>query len=78
MAPQVPLDQPLHERPNTRTWLITGASSGLGHALGAAILEPGDNVVVTVHQPEAGGDLVGGYSERTLAVPLDVTEWTCS
>ena len=29
------------------TWLITGASSGLGHALAQAVLDRGDNAVVT-------------------------------
>lgn len=30
-----------------RTWLITGASSGLGHALAECVLSHGDQVVLT-------------------------------
>ena len=31
---------------NAKTWLITGASSGLGHALATYALEQGDRVVM--------------------------------
>jgi NAD(P)-dependent dehydrogenase (short-subunit alcohol dehydrogenase family) len=33
-------------------WLITGASSGLGDALGKASLERGDQVAATFRKPE--------------------------
>jgi NADP-dependent 3-hydroxy acid dehydrogenase YdfG len=73
-ATQAQLDQPLHERPNTGTWFITGTSSGLGRALVAALLERGDNVVATARQPDAVADLAGLYPERALLVRLDVTD----
>jgi NAD(P)-dependent dehydrogenase (short-subunit alcohol dehydrogenase family) len=60
------------ERP--RTWLITGASSGLGHALAEAALERGDQVVAAARRQESLVELEDRHPERALAVQLDVTE----
>lgn len=34
------------------TWLITGCSSGLGKSLAKAVLEHGDQAIVTARNPE--------------------------
>ena len=54
------------------TWLITGASSGLGHALARAVLEKGDNAVVTARDAKSVADLAAAYPDTALAVALDV------
>lgn len=54
------------------TWLITGASSGLGHALARAVLEKGDNAVVTAREAKSVADLAAAYPDTALAVALDV------
>lgn len=54
------------------TWLITGASSGLGAALARAVLDRGDNAVVTARNTDHLQDLVDAHPGNTLAVPLEV------
>ncbi|MDT2005660.1 SDR family NAD(P)-dependent oxidoreductase [Rhodococcus opacus] len=56
------------------TWFITGASSGLGSALARAVLDHGDNAVITARNADHVQDLVDAYPNRALAVPLDVTD----
>jgi len=56
------------------TWLITGCSTGLGRALAAAVLDGGDNVVVTARDAAMVEDLARSYSDTALALPLDVTD----
>ncbi|ASR39247.1 short-chain dehydrogenase/reductase [Prauserella marina] len=58
----------------TRTWFITGSSSGFGRALCLAALSEGDNVVATARQPETLEPLVAQAPDRALALGLDVTE----
>lgn len=57
-----------------RTWLITGASRGLGRAFAEVALEVGDSVVATARQPEQLADLVAAHPGRALALSLDVTD----
>ena len=57
-----------------RTWLITGASAGFGHALAHAALAAGDNVVATARRPESLQALTADAPDRAIAVQLDVTE----
>ncbi|MEV0622282.1 oxidoreductase [Nonomuraea sp. NPDC050404] len=57
-----------------RTWLITGASRGLGRRLAEAVLEVGDQVVATARDPEQFEDLVARHGDRMRAVALDVTD----
>ena len=59
---------------NRKTWLITGASSGLGKALAEHVLAQGDNAVVTASSTAATTELAAGYPETALAVRLDVTD----
>ena len=58
----------------TKTWLITGASSGLGHIMAQKLLERGDRVVATVRRADALGDLEAKYGERLSMAVLDVTD----
>jgi NAD(P)-dependent dehydrogenase (short-subunit alcohol dehydrogenase family) len=51
-------------------WLVTGCSTGIGRHVVEAALEAGHQVVVTARKVSAIEDLV---SERSIAVPLDVT-----
>ena len=57
-----------------RTWLITGASRDLGHALARAVLADGEQLVATARRTESVADLVGEFADQVLAVPLDVTD----
>ncbi|PBC39365.1 short-chain dehydrogenase/reductase [Rhodococcus sp. ACS1] len=56
------------------TWFITGASSGLGASLARAVLEHGDNAVITARNADHVQDLVAAHPNSALAVPLDVTD----
>ena len=58
----------------TRTWLITGASRGLGRAFAEAALAAGDAVVATGRDPSSLADLVGAHPGRAFALELDVTD----
>ena len=42
---------------NPRVWLITGCSSGLGHALASAVLARGQRVIATARNPAALSEL---------------------
>lgn len=55
-----------------RTWLITGASRGLGALIAAKALDVGDAVIATARKPE---DVLARLGEHPnlLAVRLDVT-----
>lgn len=55
------------------TWLITGCSTGLGRALGEAVIAAGHQVAVTARDVSAVADLAEG-NDRVLPVALDVTE----
>jgi NAD(P)-dependent dehydrogenase (short-subunit alcohol dehydrogenase family) len=57
-----------------RTWLVTGASRGLGRALAETVLEAGDRVVATARDAGALDDLVDKYGDRLLPRDLDVTD----
>lgn len=55
----------------TRTWLVTGATSGFGRTIVDAALARGDAVVATSRQTNGLADLEG--DERALVTRLDVT-----
>jgi NAD(P)-dependent dehydrogenase (short-subunit alcohol dehydrogenase family) len=56
------------------TWLITGCSAGLGRALATAVLDCGENVVVTARDAASVEDLARSHPDTALALPLDVTD----
>jgi NAD(P)-dependent dehydrogenase (short-subunit alcohol dehydrogenase family) len=58
----------------SRTWLITGVSSGFGRELTQQLLESGERVVGTVRGLDKVADLTGKYPDRFRAEILDVTD----
>ena len=58
----------------SKTWFITGASSGFGKALAELVLARGDNAVLTARRLESLQAIAAPYGERALAVQLDVTD----
>ncbi|MBB5918835.1 NAD(P)-dependent dehydrogenase (short-subunit alcohol dehydrogenase family) [Nocardia transvalensis] len=55
----------------SQTWIITGASKGLGRALAEAALAAGDNVVAAVRTPDSVADLAAEYSGSCSVVRFD-------
>lgn len=60
--------------PSPRTWLITGASRGLGRAFAEVALDAGDHVVATARTVEQLDDLVDAHPDSASALQLDVTD----
>lgn len=60
--------------PTTRTWLITGATRGLGRAFTEAALAAGDRVVATARTVEPLKDLADSYPETLVRFALDVSD----
>jgi NADP-dependent 3-hydroxy acid dehydrogenase YdfG len=57
-----------------KTIFLTGASRGLGHAIGEVALAAGHRVALTARNPESVADLVGKYPQSAEALTLDVTD----
>ena len=55
-------------------WFITGCSTGFGRELAVLLLSQGTRVVATARDMTKIEDLVAGYDETALALPLDVTD----
>ncbi|WP_281182232.1 oxidoreductase [Micromonospora humi] len=61
--------------PTARTWFITGGSpGGFGMAYAEAALDAGDRVVLTARRTEPLRDWADTQPDRTLVLPLDVTD----
>ncbi|MFF7945162.1 SDR family oxidoreductase [Nocardia gamkensis] len=58
----------------TQTWIITGASKGIGRALAEAALAAGDNVVAAVRNPESVANLAAKYSDTCLLAHFDARD----
>lgn len=58
----------------SRTWFITGASTGFGRILAEEVLKTGGKVVATARKPEQVADLEKQYPDRAKALKLDVTD----
>ncbi|WP_461009452.1 SDR family oxidoreductase [Streptomyces capparidis] len=56
------------------TWLITGASRGIGRELTEQVLARGDRVAATLRKPEQLDDLAEQYGDRLWRSRLDVTD----
>ena len=64
----------MRDNDTQRTWIITGATAGLGEALAEAALVAGENVVGTARRPERFGRLRERFGERLLPVEHDVRD----
>ena len=58
----------------TRTWFITGTSSGFGRLLTEQLLERGDRVAATLRRPEVLDELRAVHGDRLWTGRLDVTD----
>ena len=58
----------------TRTWFITGTSSGFGLSLTEKLLARGDRVAATLRKLSALDDLKAQYGDRLWIAALDVTD----
>jgi NAD(P)-dependent dehydrogenase (short-subunit alcohol dehydrogenase family) len=58
----------------SKVYFITGTSSGFGRALAEAVLERGDQAVLTARKPETVTELLEKNSQNAIAVRLDVTD----
>lgn len=56
----------------TRTWLITGCSTGIGRGIAEAVLQKGENAVVTARDKSRVKDFEERYPSKALAVTLDM------
>lgn len=57
-----------------KTWFITGASSGFGRELAAAVIAHGDRVAVTARDVSKVEDFVQDFPLQAKAYALDVTQ----
>lgn len=58
----------------TKTWFITGTSTGLGRLLTERLLERGDRVVATLRKQGALDELLKKHGDRLHVITLDVTD----
>lgn len=56
----------------TRTWLITGCSTGIGRGIAEAVLQKGENAVVTARDKSRVKNFEERYPGKALAVTLDM------
>ncbi|WP_328303244.1 SDR family oxidoreductase [Streptomyces sp. NBC_00435] len=57
-----------------RRWLITGCSSGLGHALATAAARSGDELAVTARKTADLEDLAAAWPGRITPIPLELRD----
>ncbi len=58
----------------SKTWFITGTSTGLGRLLTERLLERGDRVVATLRQTGALDVLQAQHGDRLKVITLDITD----
>ena len=61
------------EKFESKVWLITGSTRGLGRALAEAVLAAGYRLVATGRNPAQLKDLVERYGDQVRTIALDVT-----
>ena len=64
----------MNDESRAKTWLITGASSGLGRAMTEQLLERGDRVAATVRREDALADLQQIYRANLSVTRLDLAD----
>jgi NADP-dependent 3-hydroxy acid dehydrogenase YdfG len=64
----------MEETTHTRTWLVTGASSGVGQAVAVAALERGERVAAIGRDTGSLRQLTLGYRGQALALDADVRD----
>ncbi|MFJ3841243.1 SDR family oxidoreductase [Streptomyces sp. NPDC090054] len=57
-----------------RRWLVTGCSSGLGHALATAAARAGDELAVTARKTADLEELAAAWPGRIVPVPLELRD----
>ena len=55
-----------------KTWLITGCSSGIGKGIAKAVLESGDQAIVTARNKDKVIDIVEAYPDNAIPISIDV------
>ena len=58
----------------TKTWFITGASSGLGRIMTEKLLDRGDRVIGTARRTVALSDLASAHANQLHVVSLDLID----
>lgn len=58
----------------SRTWLVTGTSSGLGRLMTKKLLARGDRVAATARKVETLEDLKNEYGNQLWTASVDVTD----
>ncbi|WP_306213773.1 SDR family oxidoreductase [Actinoplanes sp. RD1] len=58
----------------SKTWFITGTSSGFGRQLTEQLLQRGDRVAATARRPETLDDLAAKFGDLLWRAALDVTD----
>ena len=58
----------------TKTWLITGVSSGFGYEMTKQLLEAGNTVIGTVRKTDKVQSLIEKYPDTFDCQTLDVTD----
>jgi NAD(P)-dependent dehydrogenase (short-subunit alcohol dehydrogenase family) len=64
----------LQKTTSNNVWLITGCSSGLGHALAGAVLHRGHRVVLTARNTAPMQALANAFPGTALVCALDITK----
>ncbi|MEV4756990.1 SDR family oxidoreductase [Micromonospora sp. NPDC049559] len=59
---------------STSSWLVTGASAGIGRAVVEQLLAAGHRVAATARRPERLADLARSYPDLLWTAELDVTD----
>ena len=57
-----------------RTWIITGASSGIGKAVALEVLKRGDNAVITARDTARLKEITEQYPKTACPIALEITD----